>query len=74
MKNYKNMSKPSLMVDCWNCGRSYSSDEHEACPSCDEYPSNNPALIEEEIEWEEVVEEGYPYDDEEDDIIDDDDE
>lgn len=33
------------MRECWNCGRSYNPDEHENCPSCGEYPENNPLLF-----------------------------
>lgn len=44
------MTLKDQMVDCWNCGRNYNSDEHEACPSCGEYASNDPSLITEEVE------------------------
>lgn len=29
-------------IECWNCGHSFSLDERENCPNCEQYPSDEP--------------------------------
>lgn len=31
------------VVDCWNCGETYSKQVHEYCPECGEHNSDEPA-------------------------------
>lgn len=35
------MARTNNLVECWNCGKTYDLDDHERCPDCSKYYSEN---------------------------------